>query len=72
MSAEIDRIAREYAGSPAAAGSGETQPRLDYPPYRSSVLRHPTKDLHHADPEGDRAVGAGVRARGTSTRSRPT
>ena len=30
----------------------ETQPRLDYPPYRSSLLRHPTKDLHHADPEG--------------------
>ena len=30
----------------------ETQPRLDYPPYRSSMLRHPTKDLHHADPEG--------------------
>ncbi len=30
----------------------ETQPRLNYPPYRSSLLRHPTKDLHHADPEG--------------------
>ena len=29
----------------------ETQPRLDYAPYRSSVLRHPTKDPHHADPE---------------------
>jgi protocatechuate 3,4-dioxygenase beta subunit len=26
-------------------------PRLDYPPYRSSLLRHPTKDLHHVDPE---------------------
>ena len=39
----------------AAAGprrATETQPRLDYPPYRSSILRHPTKDLHHADPEG--------------------
>ena len=52
VSEEIAAIAREYAGSPAAAGDGETQPRLDYPPYRSSVLRHPTKDLHHADPEG--------------------
>ena len=32
--------------------SGTTpQPLLDYPPYRSSRLRHPTKDLHHADPE---------------------
>lgn len=30
----------------------EIAPRLDYPPYRSSLLRHPTKDLHHADPEG--------------------
>ncbi|MDT4996866.1 MAG: protocatechuate 3,4-dioxygenase, beta subunit [Pseudonocardiales bacterium] len=29
----------------------ETQPRLDYPPYRSSFLRHPTKELQHADPE---------------------
>ena len=27
-------------------------PRLDYPPYRSSLLRHPTKDPHQADPEG--------------------
>ncbi len=32
--------------------TGEPQPRLDYPPYRSSLLRHPTKDLHPADPEG--------------------
>jgi len=47
ISAEIDAI----AGAAARAGGDETQPRLDYPPYRSSVLRHPTKDLHHADPE---------------------
>ena len=46
------------ARSPAIAdglrrdGVEETQPRLDYPPYRSSLLRHPTKDLQHADPEG--------------------
>ena len=33
------------------AGVDESQPRLDYAPYRSSLLRHPTKDLHHADPE---------------------
>jgi protocatechuate 3,4-dioxygenase beta subunit len=33
------------------AGIEETQPRLNYSPYRSSLLRHPTKDLHHADPE---------------------
>ncbi|GAB2903353.1 protocatechuate 3,4-dioxygenase subunit beta [Neomicrococcus lactis] len=29
----------------------ETQPRINFAPYRSSLLRHPTKDLHHADPE---------------------
>ena len=28
------------------------QPRLDYPPYRSSLLRHPTKAPVQADPEG--------------------
>jgi len=33
------------------AGSELPQPRLDYRPYRSSILRHPTKNLHHADPE---------------------
>jgi protocatechuate 3,4-dioxygenase, beta subunit len=33
-------------------GADEHQPRLDWPPYRSSILRHPTKDPHPADPEG--------------------
>ena len=47
ISAEIATLAKEYERD---AGT-ETQPRLDYAPYRSSVLRHPTKDLHHADPE---------------------
>ncbi|MBC3762653.1 protocatechuate 3,4-dioxygenase subunit beta [Quadrisphaera oryzae] len=45
---EIAGIRRAYE----AAGAQELQPRRDYAPYRSSVLRHPTKDLHHADPEG--------------------
>ncbi|MFW6188335.1 MAG: protocatechuate 3,4-dioxygenase subunit beta [Actinomycetota bacterium] len=44
---EMAQITQEYT----AAGRTETQPRLDYAPYRSSILRHPTKDLHHADPE---------------------
>lgn len=44
MSAEIEQIAADYAG-------GESQPRLDYPPYRSSILRHPTKSPVQADPE---------------------
>ncbi len=33
-------------------GGGGPQPRLNYPPYRSSLLRHPTQDRHPADPEG--------------------
>jgi protocatechuate 3,4-dioxygenase, beta subunit len=35
-----------------AAGLVRVQPRLGFPAYRSSVLRHPTKELRHADPEG--------------------
>lgn len=31
---------------------GPSQPRLDFPPYRSSLLRHPTKALQPVDPEG--------------------
>ncbi|WP_031468933.1 protocatechuate 3,4-dioxygenase subunit beta [Sciscionella sediminilitoris] len=47
ISAEID----------ALTGRGGVQPKLDYPPYRSSLLRHPTKDPYHADPETiERAV----------------
>jgi len=48
ISAEIAQGRADYA----AAGVPEVQPRLDYAPYRSSLLRHPTKDLRHADPEG--------------------
>ena len=51
LSAEINEIGREYEDAVAAGAPVETQPRLDYPPYRSSLLRHPTKDLRHADPE---------------------
>jgi protocatechuate 3,4-dioxygenase beta subunit len=40
ITAELDAFGRAHA-----------QPSLDFPPYRSSLLRHPTKDLHHADPE---------------------
>ncbi len=53
IDAEIGRISDAYAGRVAARPDlVEHAPRLDYPPYRSSLLRHPTKDLHHADPEG--------------------
>jgi len=44
ISAEIARIAESRT-------TDETQPRLDYAPYRSSILRHPTKALQQADPE---------------------
>jgi len=49
ISAEIAKLAMEYHR--VGAAQGETQPRLDYPPYRSSTLRYPTKDLQHTDPE---------------------
>jgi len=48
---DVSREIAEIADGYQRAGVEETQPRLDYPPYRSSVLRHPTKDLHHVDPE---------------------
>lgn len=48
-----DRISEEIeelAAAGARPGLAD-EPRLEYPPYRSTLLRHPTKDLHHADPE---------------------
>ncbi|WP_433224085.1 protocatechuate 3,4-dioxygenase subunit beta [Dactylosporangium sp. CS-047395] len=38
----------------AAAGAtgGGSQPRLDYPPYRSTLLRHPNRPPLAVDPEG--------------------
>ncbi|RBP62790.1 protocatechuate 3,4-dioxygenase beta subunit [Brevibacterium sanguinis] len=51
LSAEITEIEASHAAAVAAGHPAETQPRLDYPPYRSSLLRHPTKDPRHADPE---------------------
>src|SRR5258705_5832615 len=47
ITAEIAAIHTEYH----RAGVEENQPRLDYPPYRSSLLRHPNNDLQHVDPE---------------------
>lgn len=45
ISAEIADIATR------SAGSARTGPLLDYPPYRSSVLRHPTRPPVLIDPE---------------------
>jgi protocatechuate 3,4-dioxygenase beta subunit len=44
-------ISREI-GARQAEAPGAIHPLLDFAPYRSSILRHPTKELHHADPEG--------------------
>jgi protocatechuate 3,4-dioxygenase beta subunit len=46
ITAEIQEIEAGYR----ASGVVELQPRLDYPPYRSTILRHPTKELRHARP----------------------
>lgn len=46
ITAEIARIAADYPRDGA-----EAQPRLDYPPYRSSRLRHPESPLLQVDPE---------------------
>jgi protocatechuate 3,4-dioxygenase beta subunit len=48
----IDAEMRGISATYAARGAVETQPRRDYAPYRSSLLRHPTKDLQQVDPEG--------------------
>ncbi|RLV48221.1 protocatechuate 3,4-dioxygenase subunit beta [Nocardioides mangrovicus] len=45
--ATISEEIATYAKDPSGP-----QPRLDYAPYRSSILRHPTKALKQADPEG--------------------
>ena len=48
LSEEMTELSRTYA----ANGRHEAQPRRDYPPYRSSLLRHPTKEPLQVDPEG--------------------
>jgi len=45
-------ISAEIAQAQAATPAGSAQPQVDFAAYRSSALRHPTKDLRHADPEG--------------------
>ena len=51
LSDEMKALGEAYAQARRNGAPAETQPRLDYPPYRSSILRHPTKSLQHADPE---------------------
>jgi protocatechuate 3,4-dioxygenase beta subunit len=47
ISSEIATIGSVYRRT----GPEETEPRLDYPPYRSSRLRHPVNDLFAVGPE---------------------
>lgn len=51
INTEIADAHAGYRSGVEAGGPVETQPRLDFSSYRSSLLRHPTKSLHHADPE---------------------
>jgi protocatechuate 3,4-dioxygenase beta subunit len=51
LSDEMKALGEAYALARQNGAPAETQPRLDYAPYRSSILRHPTKSLQHADPE---------------------
>jgi protocatechuate 3,4-dioxygenase beta subunit len=48
ISAEIAELADEYRSGTADVA----QPLLNYPPYRSSVLRYPLSELLPVDPEG--------------------
>ena len=50
ITAEIAVIAADYQRTGRGVGP-EVQPRLDYPPYRSSTLRHPKNPLLGVDPE---------------------
>lgn len=52
ISAEISAIGAQYRAAVDAGTPAERRPRLDFAPYRSSLLRHPTKSFAHADPEG--------------------
>ena len=52
ISSEIASAQAAYDAKLAAGNPPQVGPSLDFPPYRSSLLRHPTKDLRHADPEG--------------------
>ena len=49
-------VSREIERIHAGATPGEGRPRLDFAPYRSTVLRHPTKALRPVDPEGAELV----------------
>jgi protocatechuate 3,4-dioxygenase beta subunit len=55
ISAEMAELAQAYERERAALGP-RVLPRLDYPPYRSSLLRHPLQAPQLVDPEGAELV----------------
>jgi protocatechuate 3,4-dioxygenase beta subunit len=52
LDAEMASLSAAYDAGLRDGAPEELQPRRDYPPYRSSLLRHPTKAPAPADPEG--------------------
>lgn len=51
ITAEIQAVETDSRRRVAGGGAIELHPRRDYPPYRSTRLRHPTHELVRADPE---------------------
>ncbi|MCU1545271.1 MAG: pcaH [Homoserinimonas sp.] len=51
ISAEIATAHEAYRNGRLTGSPARDKVEIDFAPYRSSLLRHPTKDLHHADPE---------------------
>jgi len=49
--AEITREIQEIERAEGERGRSALHPLRDYPPYRSSILRHPTHELIKVDPE---------------------
>ena len=49
ISAEIEAVHRRYQESLGKGDPPRCQPNLDFAPYRSTILRHPLKTLHHID-----------------------
>lgn len=51
ITAEIRARSADYQKAIQGGSPVDHRTTLDYAPYRSSILRHPTKDLRHVDPE---------------------
>ena len=51
ITAEIQAVEADARRLVAEGGAPELHPRRDYPPYRSTLVRHPTHELVRADPE---------------------